>query len=126
MAKKKVPTPKRTRAFEYFIIESKSTKTTSFSPADLQADDMGNQVVVTIQGMLPKANPTMLKSVFTCISRAEKEALFKESSFLDMHKKGIYDVKPIAFKNMPTEYQLKYNRKQYNQLQTKQKKAEED
>lgn len=126
MTKKKIPTPKRTRAFEYFRIKSTSNKTTSFSPAELQSDEKGNTVVVTIQGMLPKANPVMLKPVFTCISRAEKEALFKEQSFFDMHKKGIYEVKPIAFKDMPAEYQLKYNRKQYHQLQAKKTKDMED
>lgn len=104
---------------EYFKVTSKSDKTTSFSPADLQSDEMGNQVIITIQGMLPKANPAMLKPEYTYINREEKEALLKEASFMDMKKNGIYEMEPIAFKDMPDEYQIKYNRKMYNQLQTK-------
>lgn len=112
---------------EYFRIKSTSDKTTSFSPADLQADQEGTPViVVTIQGMLPKANPKMLKPEFSYINRAEKEALFKEKSFLAMYKDGIYKVTPILFKNMPTDCQLKYNRILYNQLQSKKKKDMED
>lgn len=109
---------------EYFKITSRSNKTTSFSPASLQTAEMGNQVIVTIQGMLPKANPAMLKPEFTYITYKEKEALFNESSFLDMKKKGLYAVTPIAFANMPDEYQQKYNRKLYNQLQAKKEKSE--
>lgn len=104
---------------EYFRIKSTSNKTTSFTPADLQKDEMGYSTIITIQGMLPKANPAMLKPEFTYINRAEKEALFKDNSFLHMKKKGIYEIEPIAFADMPDEDQQKYNRKMYNQLQAK-------
>lgn len=104
---------------EYFKVMSRSNKTTSFTPADLQADEMGNQGIITIQGMLPKANPAMLRPEFTYINWAEKEALVKHNSFLHMKKKGIYEIKSIAFADMPDKSQIKYNRKLYNQLQTK-------
>ena len=124
MAKKQ--TKKQTGKQEYFRIESRSDKTTSFSPTALQSDEKGFPAVVTIYGMLPKANPKMLRPVFSYINRAEKEALLKEQSFLTMHKIGIYEVKPISFADLPDESQLKYNRKLYNQLQAKQRKDLED
>lgn len=109
---------------EYFKITSRSNKTTSFSPAALQKNKMGNQSIITIEGMIPRASPSMLKPVFTCINRDEKEALLEENSFLDMKKKGLYEVRPIAFADMPAEDQQKYNRKLYNELQAKKEKSE--
>lgn len=101
-----------TKKNQYFSVKSSSDKTTSFSPEALQTahdDKMALPVMVTIHGMLPKANPLALKPVFTYINKAEKEALLKESSFKAMYDDGLYVITSVLFKNMPKEYQVKYN-----------------
>jgi len=113
---------------EYFRVKSTSAKTTSFSPEALQVDKKsGMPITVTIAGVLPKANPQMLKPVFSYISRKEKEALVKEKSFWAMEKEGLYKITAIEFESMPDEDQLKYNRKRHlHLLETRRKALEED
>lgn len=107
-----------TKKHKYFEVTSKSDKTTTFKPAGLETD--GEDFFgITIPGMFPKANPKMLKPEITYISLIEKEALFKDASFKSMCDAGIYKFKGILFKDMPKDFQRKYDLKLYNQQDSK-------
>lgn len=111
-----------TKKHKHLEVTSKSDRTITFTPAGLKTDKeyfLG----ITIPGMFPKANPEMLKPEITYISLIEKEALLEDASFKAMCNDGIYKFKGILFKDMPKDYQRKYNLKLYNQQYPKNKKS---